>query len=149
MEEAIRRARRGAIPSTVLAVAVLPWGCADLALEADRIPTELILYPDDVLLTVGEPTRLQFLVMDQHGHQMPVPSWVPPPAWEVSDTLVAEISRDGTLTGTRGGRVEVRARLANMITHARFRMNPKEIVLDQRLPLQPGDGPPARRRWRD
>ena len=104
------------------------WGCGDLAFEADRIPTELDLSPDTGLLTVGNPLQLKWVVKDQNGDTMPVPSWVPP-VWELSDTLVAEISRDGTLTGMKGGRVDVTARLANLTTRAHFRMNPARIVL--------------------
>lgn len=116
MEETRMYARKGAFLSTVLAGAVLPWGCAELALEADRIPSEITLSPANVLLTVGEPTKLQFTVTDQHGEELSVPSWVAPPVWEVSDTLVAEIGPDGTLTGKRGGTVYVTARLANLTT---------------------------------
>jgi len=122
-------ARKGAFLSTVLAGAVLPWGCAELALEADRIPTEMTLSPANVLLTVGEPTKLQFTVTDQHGEELSVPSWVAPPVWEVSDTLVAEVGPDGTLTGKRGGAVDVTARLASLTASANFRMNPERIVL--------------------
>ena len=113
----------------VLAGAALLCGCADLALESDRVPTEMTLSPDRVLLTVGEPTKLQFVVTDQNGEEMPVPSWVAPAVWEVSDSIVAEISPDGTLMGKWGGRVDVTARLANLETRAHFRMNPKEIIL--------------------
>ena len=122
-------ARNEALLSTVLAGVVLLCGCADLALESGRVPTEMTLSPAGVLLTVGEPTKLQFVVTDQNGEEMPVPSWVAPPVWEVSDSIVAEISRDGTLTGMRGGRVAVTARLANLEARAHFRMNPKEIIL--------------------
>ena len=128
MGEASTNARKGTFPSSILAGAVLLWGCGDLALEADRIPTEMTLSPDTGMLTVGEPTKLQFTVKDQNGEVMPVPDWAPA-RWWVSDTVVAGISRDGTLTGKWGGRVGVTARLANLITHARFRMNPKEILL--------------------
>lgn len=128
MGEASTNARKGAFLSSILAGAVLLWGCADLALEADRIPKEMTLSPDTGMLTVGEPTKLRFTVRDQNGEVMPVPGWARP-RWRVSDTVVAGISRDGTLTGKWGGRVVVTARFANMITHARFRMNPKEILL--------------------
>ena len=121
-------ARKEALASTIVAVAALLCGCADLALNADRIPTEMTLSPDSVLLTVGEPTKLQFIVKDQNGRVMSVPGWAPP-RWWLSDTVVAGISRDGTLTGKWGGRVDVTARLANLMTHAHFRMNPKEILL--------------------
>jgi len=121
--------RKGTLLSTILAGVALLWGCADLAMQADRIPTEMTLSPDSGLLTVGEPAKLEFAVKDQNGEVMKVPSWIPPPVWDLSDDRVAELSRDGTLTGKQGGRVEVTARLANLEAKARFRMNPDRIVL--------------------
>ena len=113
---------------TLLAGAVLLWGCGDLALEADRIPTELTLSPDSGLLTVRESTKLELVVKDQNGEAMTVPGWAPP-VWTVSNKAVAQISQDGTLTGVNTGRVNVTARLANLKADARFRMNPDQIVL--------------------
>ena len=113
---------------TVLAGVVLLCGCADLALETDRIPTEMTLSPDSGLLTVGARTKLVFVVKDQDGEVMDVPSWAPP-VWEVSDESVAEVSRDGTLMGMKGGRVDITARLAELSTKARFRMNPDQLRL--------------------
>ena len=113
---------------TLLAGAVLLCGCADLALEANRKPVLMTLSPDSGLLTVGEPAKLEFVVKDRNGGVMPVPGWAPP-VWNLSDDSVAEMRRDGTLTGKRGGRVVVTARLANLTAEARFRMNPDRIVL--------------------
>ena len=114
---------------TLLPVAILLGGCGDLALEADRIPAELEIAPDPGLLKGGEPTKLELVVKDQHGEAMPVPSWTSPVAWTVSDDSVAGISPDGTLTGTKGGRVDVRAELIGLKEQARFRMNPDRILL--------------------
>ena len=112
----------------LLAGVVLQCGCTDLALEANRIPARMTLSPDSGLLTVGEPAKLEFVVRDQNGEVMTVPGWIPP-VWELSDDSVAEMSRDGTLTGKKGGRVVVTARLANLKAEARFRVNPDRIVL--------------------
>ena len=114
--------------NTLLAGAGLLCGCGDLAREADRVPTELLVSPDSGLLTVGEPAKLEVVVKDQNGETMPVPGWARP-VWEVSDDSVAEISRDGTLTGMKGGRVAVTARFANLTADARFRMNPEKLLL--------------------
>ena len=127
MERTRTHARKGTLLNAVLAAAATLGGC-DLALESDRIPTEATLRPDEVLLTAGEPTKLRFVVTDQNGEEMPVPSWVAP-VWEVSGGRVAEISQDGTLTGTRGGNVRVTVRLAGLTARANFRMNPDRIVL--------------------
>ena len=118
----------GTLLKALLAGAVLLHGCADLSMEADRIPTALVVSPDTGLLTAGKPTRLEFVVKDQNGEVLPVPGWAPP-TWEVSPPSVADVSRDGTLTGKQGGRVNITARLAGLKTSARFRMNPDKVLL--------------------
>ena len=113
----------------LLPVAMLLGGCSDLALEADRIPTEIEISPDTGLFTAGEPEKLELVVKDQHGEAMWVPSWTSPATWTVSDESVAGIAPDGTLTGTNGGRVTVRAALAGLQGQAHFRMNPDRLLL--------------------
>ena len=53
MGEASNKARNGTLLSNILAGTVLLCGCADLALEADRIPKEMTLSPDTGMLTAG------------------------------------------------------------------------------------------------
>ena len=121
--------RNNATPlKTLLASAVLLWGCADLAMETDFMPAEMTLSPDTGLFTVGEPTKLEFVVKDENGETLSVPSWAPP-VWEVSNSSVAEMGRDGTLMGKRGGRVEITGRLSGLEADARFRMNPDKVRL--------------------
>ncbi|MCY3808743.1 MAG: hypothetical protein OXG58_04785 [Gemmatimonadetes bacterium] len=103
----------------VLAGTVIFLGCADLETEADRIPTELAVSPpDSSRFTVGKPTRLEFVVKDQHGEVMPVPSWATA-TWRAIPPSVADVSEDGTLTGKEGGWVAVTARLAGLETRRR------------------------------
>ena len=66
--------------------------------------------------------------MDQNDEVLPVPGWVRP-TWEVSHPYVADVSRDGTLTGKESGRLSVSARLAGLTTFARFWMNPDQVLL--------------------
>ena len=113
---------------TIVAGAVLLCGCADLALETERIPTELVISPARGLFNEGEPTRLEVVVKDQNGKVMPVPGWVRP-AWEVRDGSAAELSPDGSLTGRKGGSVRVMARLAALETDALFHIQPDEVLL--------------------
>ncbi len=113
---------------TLLAGVVLPWGCADLRLEADRIPTELALVAGTDLLTVGESTKLVLVVRDQNGEAMTMPSWAPP-TWKVSDTQVAAIGPDGTLTGLQSGMADVTVRVGSLETAANFRVNPDQVHL--------------------
>ena len=120
--------RKFACSGTLLAGAVILCGCSDLALEANRIPTTLFVFPDSGLLTTGEPTKLEVFVNDQNGASMQVPSWAPM-VWQALDWSVAKISQDGTLTGTKGGEVTVTARVANLVSEAHFRMNPVQLRL--------------------
>ena len=127
MERTRTHARKGTLLNAILAGAATLGGC-DLAPESDRIPTAATLRPDGVLLTAGESTKLRLVVTDQNGEEMPIPSWVSP-VWKASDARVAEVSRDGTLTGTWVGTVSVTGRLAGLTARGSFRMNPDRIVL--------------------
>ncbi|MDE2973859.1 MAG: M66 family metalloprotease [Gemmatimonadota bacterium] len=113
----------------MLAGTAILLGCGDLALESDRIPTELAVSPPDSgRFTVGEPTKLEFVVKDQHGEVLPVPSWVSP-IWEAAPASVADVSEEGTLTGKEIGWVDVTARLAGLETHLNYCVNPDRIAL--------------------
>ena len=114
----------------VLAGTAILLACADVATEADRIPTVLVVSPPDSgRFTVGKPTKLELVVKDQHGETLPVPSWVPPPTWEATPSSVADVSEDGTVTGKEVGWVGVTARLAGLKTNLTYCMNPDRIVL--------------------
>ncbi len=114
---------------TLLGCLVLLWGCGDLAMETDFTPAEMTLSPDTGMFTVGQPTQIEFVLRDEDGEVMDIPSWVPP-LWVLSDTTLAEMSRDGMLTGTRGGRLDVTALLADVKSpKVRYRINPYEVRL--------------------
>ena len=120
----------GTFAKAVLAGTAILLGCGDLAMEADRIPTELAVSPPDSgRFTVGKPTELEFVVKDQHGEVMPVPSWVGPPAWRAAPLSVADVSEGGTLTGREAGWVGVTARLAGLETNLTYCMNPSQVGL--------------------
>ena len=112
----------------LLLCAILPWGCGDLQLEADQVPTEIVIIPDTGLLTVGETRKLELVVKDQNGDPMQVPVWASR-TWDVADWRIAQIGQDGTLTGRRGGMATVTARVADLTTEARFGMNPERLLL--------------------
>ena len=116
--------KKAALAGTVILLA-----CADLETEADRIPAELAVSPpDSTRFTVGTPTKLEFVVKDQHGEVLPVPSWATA-TWRVTPTSVARVSRDGTLTGIEAGWVRVTARLAGIATGNTYCVNPDRRVL--------------------
>ena len=117
----------------VLTVTVVLLGCAELEMEADRIPTELTVSPpDSSRFTVGEPAKLEFVVEDQHGEVMPVPSWAQA-TWRATPGSVAYVSGDGTLTGKEGGWVRVTARLAGMVRGFTYCVNPARVALSAPL----------------
>ena len=112
----------------VLAGTVILLGCADLQMQADRIPNELdISPPDSSRFTVGKSAQLELVVRDQHGEVMPVPSWAQG-SWGATPSSVAVVSEDGTLTGKDFGWVRVTARLAGIAKRFAYCVNP-EVAL--------------------
>ena len=109
-------------------LALILTGCADLALEADRVPTELEIQPRGRVLSEDEAVQLDIVVRDQNGDRMPLPSWTPL-AWEVSEPSFAEVDRGGLFTPLQGGEVFVHAKLAGLQDTVRFRINPDQVVL--------------------
>ncbi len=97
----------------LLAGAVLLWGCADLALESDRIPTEMVVGPAKDRILEGEPFQLEVTIRDQEGKVIRIPAWAPP-AWTVSDPAVAEVRPDGMLEVMKTGRVNLTASAAGL-----------------------------------
>ena len=128
MRETRMVARNKTLLKTLLAGAVLFWGCADLALEADRIPTGMVIVPDQERIRKEEPPKLQVVVSDQNGSIMGVPGWAPPD-WTVSDGSIMEVRPDGTLNLMKGGWVDVTARLVNLTADARYCISPAQARL--------------------
>ena len=117
-------------PTTLLpclAALLLP-GCADLALEPDRVPTELEITPGGGLIGTGESLQLEIVLRDQHGDELPVPSWAHA-VWKTSDPSVGEVSTDGLVTTGRGGAVIVSAELGGLGNAVRLRVNPSQVLL--------------------
>lgn len=112
--------------SLVLTVGV-PLTCADLALEADRMPTSVEISPQTGFYREGDQERLTIEVRDQNGEIMTVPSWAP--TWVVSDTTIAQVSRNGTMTAVGGGEVAIGLELAGLAAAARFRISPSQVRL--------------------
>ena len=130
MRETGNCARSDAFMKTLLAGAVLLWGCADLALEADRIPAELEISPERAALRKGESTKLAVVVKDQDGEVVMNPGWAPP-VWKASHETVVEIGRDGTLNGLNDGRVVATARLAGLTADACVHVHPSAVRLTE------------------
>ena len=110
-----------------LVAALLVAGCAELALESDRVPTSMEVAAPG-LLREGEGTKLEVVVRDQNGEVMGLPSWAHV-TWEVEDPVIADVAPDGIVNTHQGGETRVLARLAGMRADARIRVNPSEVLL--------------------
>ena len=119
-------------PSTIrlspCLLALLLAGCADLALEHDRIPTEIEILPRGGLIAEDEPVQLEVAVLDQNGEEMPLPSWAPV-EWGVSDESVVAVDPNGLLNPLQGGETAVHVSLSELVDVVRFRINPSQVVL--------------------
>ncbi len=112
-----------------LAATVLVLACADLAMEADRIPTSMEISNHSILIMEGETAQFDVVVRDQNDEVMPLPSWASP-TWElIDDPSIADISPNGTVTPRKGGESRLTAELAGLGAAARIRINPDEVVL--------------------
>ena len=109
-------------------LAILFTACADLALEYDRIPTDMEILPNGGLISEDEQVQLEVVVRDQHGEEMPVPSWAHV-LWEVSEEAIVSLDASGLMSPQQGGETAVRASLAGLGAAARFRINPSQVVL--------------------
>lgn len=111
-----------------LAAAVLVLGCADFALEADRVPTSLEISTPSLLIVKGETAKLEVVVRDQNGEVMKLPSWAPL-VWEVRDSSVADVAADGAIGTKRGGETVVLVKLGDLGAASRILVNPAQVVL--------------------
>ena len=117
--------------ATILAGALLPWGCAELALEPDRVPAGLELSPRRVLLESGRSAVLAATVRDRHGAEIAIPSWTPP-VWGVSDATVVELGQSapgGTLTAIGAGGAAVTARVGGLSAQACVHVDAEPLPL--------------------
>ena len=112
-----------------LAATVLIGACADLALEADRVPSDMEISNHSILIRESETAQFEVVVRDQNGEIMPLPSWAPL-TWElVDDPSIADISPDGTVAPKKGGESRLTVELAGLGAAARIRINPDEVAL--------------------
>jgi len=127
---ATRSAGRGSGTAlkSALAGTVLFWGCAELALESDRIPTAMTIMPTQRRFASGQTVRLQAVVKDQNDEVMRIPGWTPP-EWAVASGSGAEIGSDGTLRTAGNGIVEVTARVAELTGEAGYCFSSSEFGL--------------------
>ena len=111
-----------------LAATVLIMACADLALEADRIPTSLEISTHSILIQEGETAKLDIVVRDQNDEEMPIPSWAPI-QWELEDPSIAEVAFDGSVNPLKGGESRIFAKLAGLGAASRLLVNPSQVAL--------------------
>ncbi|MDE2806756.1 MAG: M66 family metalloprotease [Gemmatimonadota bacterium] len=116
-------------PIALMAFALAAVGCADLALEPDRVPHSMVLVPADTLITQGDPARLRVTVLDVDGNVIPGPPLWAPPEWEISEPDAVQIAPDGTITGLRGTSTRVIAKVAGLQAWTTLRINPTSVSL--------------------
>ena len=103
--------------------------CADLALEPDVLPHDMVILPQDTLITTGDQISLSVVVYDEDGNIMEgPPSWAPP-RWHVNVAGAVELDRNGDLVGLKGSAVNVTGNLAGIESLTRLRVNPSSVVL--------------------
>ena len=115
-----------------LAATVLILACADLALEADRVPTSMEISNHSLLIQEGDVAKLDVVVRDQNDMEMPLPSWAPL-TWEIEDPAIAEVGFDGTVNPLKGGETRVFVKLAGLGAASRLRVNPSQVALSAPL----------------
>ena len=115
-----------------LAATAMILGCADFAMEADRVPSDMEISTHSVLIQKSETAAFDVIVRDQNGEVMPVPSWAPL-AWELEDPSVADVSQDGVVTPLKGGESTLKVKLAGLGAAARVRINPDQVALSAPL----------------
>ena len=115
-----------------LAATVLIVACADLALEADRVPTSMEISTHDILIREDQSAKLDVEVRDQNDEIMPLPSWAPL-QWEVVDPTIADVALDGSVNPLKGGETRVLVKLAGLGAASRIRINPNQVALSAPL----------------
>ena len=114
------------IPCATIMLGVM--GCADLALVADRVPTDVEIAPRDTVVRMDDAVRFGVKLFDRDGEMQEAPSWAP--MWSVDSSEAVMVRTDGTLVGTRSGvALNVTAQLAGMEASTRLRINPRLLKL--------------------
>jgi hypothetical protein len=116
---------------TLTAAVLLAAGCGDLALlepSAQRMPTELEIVADQVLLTVGEAAVLKVVLRDQHGRPFEhLPPWAQP-VWQTTNAGVLRLG-GSSVEATSPGEADVRVQVADRTASLRLRVNPVAVRL--------------------
>ena len=104
-------------------------GCADLALEPDRIPSFLVIAPVDTLLRVGDTVQYQVTVLDQDSAVMDdVPDWAYP-LWTTRVPQAVYMTEDGRAEAASHTETEVRVSFAGVKARTRLRVNPDVLTV--------------------
>jgi hypothetical protein len=102
--------------------------CSDLFMDAERIPTSLLL-ADTVVTTVqGQRVEIPVTVLDQNGRPFErVPAWATP-VWSTSSP--GTVDADGSaLVATTNGEAIATVQVAGLSATARVRVNPSQLRL--------------------
>ncbi len=113
--------------SALLALATLM--CNDLSFEPLRVPSVLVVIPQDTMVTVGDRIRYRIRVLDQDSVAMDVPADWESPEWSVENPDVARILDGGHLEPRSHAITQVRATFAGVRGQTRVRVNPGTLTV--------------------
>lgn len=100
--------------------------CSDLFMDAERIPTSLVLGDTVVTALTGARVRIPVTVLDQDGRPFArVPSWAAP-VWTTSSAGTVDV-RGGELLAVSAGQARASVQVAGLTASARVRVNPTEV----------------------
>lgn len=117
--------RRRTLPAVLLLSLA---ACSDLFMDAERVPTSLVL-GDSVVTTVqGARVRIPVTVLDQNGDAFArLPAWAAP-AWTTPDA--GTVAPDGSdLVAVGSGQTIATVNVAGLSATARVRVNPAQLRL--------------------
>jgi hypothetical protein len=115
----------------VATCALLATGCGDMPLlepSAARLPADLEIVADRVVLTTGEATALRLVLRDQHGRPFEhLPPWVAP-VWRTTNASVLRLG-EGAAEAAAPGEAQVQVDLADRTASLLLRVNPVGVRL--------------------
>ena len=102
--------------------------CSDLFMEAERIPTSLVLQDTVVTTVQGQRVQIPVTVLDQNGQPFTeLPAWALP-TW--STASVATVAAEGNeLVAVSSGQTMATVQVAGLTATARVRVNPSQVQL--------------------
>lgn len=122
---------RGRILGALTGAAIAALAACDLAPNAAQLPTRFEISPGDTILKEGDTAQLRLLFYDAADEPIGKPSWVPV-KWFIQDERFKEsvtVTGDGHLVANAGGKLTMKAFVAEMEASVRLRISPERVLL--------------------